>query len=116
MLCFLLVSCPTVNCVLVPYAVEHERLVEAYSVVNQKLQHSLSEQINLERNLQEFKVCDNLIMVKEFVLSFLHGHSCFFVDQADLRRHERDYSVAQKEIVDLQKQVTGRTSHKLSIK
>ncbi|KAG5549723.1 hypothetical protein RHGRI_014880 [Rhododendron griersonianum] len=60
--------------------VEHERLVEAYSVVNQKLQHSLSEQTNLERNLQEFK--------------------------ADLRRHERDYSVAQKEIVDLQKQVT----------
>ncbi|KAI8550055.1 hypothetical protein RHMOL_Rhmol06G0074600 [Rhododendron molle] len=60
--------------------VEHERLVEAYSVVNQKLQHSLSEQTNLERNLQEFK--------------------------ADLRRHERGYSVAQKEIVDLQKQVT----------
>lgn len=25
--------------------------------------------------------------------------------QADLRRHERDYSLAQKEIVDLQKQV-----------
>jgi nucleoprotein TPR len=59
---------------------EHERLVEAYSVVNQKLQHSLSEQTNLERTLQEFK--------------------------ADLRRHERDYSFAQKEIVDLEKQVT----------
>ncbi|CAL5321269.1 unnamed protein product [Camellia sinensis] len=60
--------------------VEHERLVEAYSVVNQKLQHSLSEQTNLERTIREFK--------------------------ADLRRCERDYSIAQKEIVDLQKQVT----------
>ncbi|CAL5341417.1 unnamed protein product [Camellia sinensis] len=60
--------------------VEHERLVEAYSVVNQKLQHSLSEQTNLERTIREFK--------------------------ADSRRCERDYSIAQKEIVDLQKQVT----------
>uniref|UniRef100_A0A5B6ZUV8 Putative nuclear-pore anchor isoform X1 n=1 Tax=Davidia involucrata TaxID=16924 RepID=A0A5B6ZUV8_DAVIN len=59
---------------------EHERLVEAYSVVNQKLQHSLSEQANLERTIQELK--------------------------ADLKRHERDYIVAEKEIVDLQKQVT----------
>ncbi|KAL7217444.1 hypothetical protein ACSBR1_029188 [Camellia fascicularis] len=60
--------------------VEHERLVEAYSVVNQKLQHSLSEQTNLERTIRELK--------------------------ADSRRCERDYSIAQKEIVDLQKQVT----------
>ncbi|THF95651.1 hypothetical protein TEA_015261 [Camellia sinensis var. sinensis] len=61
--------------------VEHERLVEAYSVVNQKLQHSLSEQTNLERTIREFK--------------------------ADLRRCERDYSIAQKEIVDLQKQLNA---------
>ncbi|XP_057486078.1 nuclear-pore anchor-like isoform X2 [Actinidia eriantha] len=59
---------------------EHDRLAEAYSVVNQKLQHSLSEKSSLERTIQEYK--------------------------ADLRRHDRDYSIAQKEIVDLQKQVT----------
>ncbi|XP_057461451.1 nuclear-pore anchor-like [Actinidia eriantha] len=59
---------------------EHDRLAEAYSVVNQKLQHSLSEKTSLERTIQEYK--------------------------ADLRRHDRDYSIAQKEIVDLQKQVT----------
>lgn len=59
---------------------EHERLVDAYSAVNQKLQHSLSEQTTLQKSIQELK--------------------------ADLRRHERDYDVAQKEIVDLQKQVT----------
>ncbi|XP_052178509.1 nuclear-pore anchor isoform X2 [Diospyros lotus] len=60
--------------------VEHEKLVEAYSAVNQKLQQSLSEQIHLERTIQELK--------------------------ADLRRRERDCSLAQKEITDLQKQVT----------
>ncbi|KAI8003315.1 Nuclear-pore anchor [Camellia lanceoleosa] len=60
--------------------VEHERLVEAYSVVNQKLKHSLSEQTNLERTIQKLT--------------------------ADSRRCERDYSITQKEIVDLQKQVT----------
>lgn len=60
--------------------VEYERMVESYSVINQKLQHSFSEQANLEKTIQELK--------------------------ADLRRHERGYSFAQKEIVDLQKQVT----------
>lgn len=60
--------------------VEYERMVESYSVINQKLQHSFSEQANLEKTIQELK--------------------------ADLRRHERGYSLAQKEIVDLQKQVT----------
>ncbi|KAL6974118.1 hypothetical protein U1Q18_028301 [Sarracenia purpurea var. burkii] len=59
---------------------EHERLVEAYSVVNQKLQHSLSELTNSERTIRELK--------------------------ADLKRHEREYSIARKETVDLQKQVT----------
>ncbi|KAL5746674.1 hypothetical protein ACOSP7_027820 [Xanthoceras sorbifolium] len=59
---------------------EYERMVEAYSVINQKLQNSISEQSNLQKTIQELK--------------------------AELRRHERDYSLAQKEITDLQKQVT----------
>ncbi|KAJ7949034.1 nuclear-pore anchor [Quillaja saponaria] len=59
---------------------EHERMAEAYSAINQKLQTSLSERANLEKSIQELK--------------------------ADLRRHERDYGIAQKEIGDLQKQVT----------
>lgn len=59
---------------------EHERMVEGYSAINQKLQQSLSEQSNLDKTIQELK--------------------------ADLRRQGRDYAVAQKEIVDLEKQVT----------
>ncbi|XP_048326058.2 nuclear-pore anchor isoform X2 [Ziziphus jujuba] len=59
---------------------EHERMAEAYSMINQKLQNSISEQANLEKTIQELK--------------------------AELRRSERDYTFAQKEIVDLQKQVT----------
>ncbi|XP_040999238.1 nuclear-pore anchor-like [Juglans microcarpa x Juglans regia] len=59
---------------------EHERMAEAYSEINQKLQNLLSEQTNFEKTIQKLK--------------------------ADLRRHERDYTLAQKEIVDLQKQVT----------
>ncbi|KAJ0099641.1 hypothetical protein Patl1_19769 [Pistacia atlantica] len=57
---------------------EYERMVEAYSVINQKLQNSVSEQSSLEKTIQELK--------------------------ADLRRRERDYNLAQKEINDLQKQ------------
>ncbi|KAK9937314.1 hypothetical protein M0R45_014113 [Rubus argutus] len=60
--------------------VEHERMAEAYSMINQKLQDSLSEQEYLERTITELK--------------------------ADIRRHERDYSFAQKEIADLQREVT----------
>ncbi|XP_021635125.2 nuclear-pore anchor isoform X2 [Hevea brasiliensis] len=59
---------------------EYDRMAESYSVINQKLQHSISEQANLEKTIQELKV--------------------------DLRRHERENYLAQKEIVDLQKQVT----------
>nr|XP_027063206.1 nuclear-pore anchor [Coffea arabica] len=59
---------------------EHERMVEAYSSLDQKLQHSLSEQTALQSHTQELK--------------------------ADLRRHEREYAAAQKEVVDLQKQVS----------
>ncbi|GMJ10522.1 TRANSLOCATED PROMOTER REGION, nuclear pore anchor [Hibiscus trionum] len=59
---------------------EHERMLEAYAVINQKLQNFTSERSNLEKTIQELK--------------------------ADLRRHERDDSLAQKEIADLQKQVT----------
>ncbi|KAF3448815.1 hypothetical protein FNV43_RR09528 [Rhamnella rubrinervis] len=60
--------------------VEHERMVEAYSMINQKLQNSNADQTKLEKTIQELK--------------------------ADLRRNERDYTLAQKEIVDLRKQVT----------
>ncbi|CAH1431370.1 unnamed protein product [Lactuca virosa] len=59
---------------------EHERMVEAYDMLNEKLQHSLSEQTFLERTLQELK--------------------------AEIRRHERDYNLAQKENKDLQREVT----------
>ncbi|XVE53404.1 hypothetical protein DITRI_Ditri03aG0000200 [Diplodiscus trichospermus] len=59
---------------------EYERMLEAYSVINQKLQNFTSERSNLEKIIQELK--------------------------ADLRRHERDSFLAQKEIADLQKQVT----------
>ncbi|XP_015078982.1 nuclear-pore anchor isoform X1 [Solanum pennellii] len=59
---------------------EHQRLEDAYSVLSEKLQHSLSQQAALERNIQEFN--------------------------ADMRRRDRDYAVAQAEIVDLQEQVT----------
>ncbi|GFP92237.1 nuclear-pore anchor [Phtheirospermum japonicum] len=58
---------------------EHEKLIEAYSALDEKLQHSLSEHSALEMTIQELK--------------------------ASLKRQERDSAVAQKEIVDLQKQV-----------
>ncbi|XP_022892309.1 nuclear-pore anchor [Olea europaea var. sylvestris] len=60
---------------------EHERLVEAYSVLDEKLQHSLSEQSALETTIRELK--------------------------AGLKRQERDCVIAQKETVDLQKQVAA---------
>ncbi|XP_039055568.1 nuclear-pore anchor-like isoform X2 [Hibiscus syriacus] len=59
---------------------EHERMLEAYTLINQKLQNFTSERSNLEKTIQELK--------------------------ADLRRRERDNSLAQKEIADLQRQVT----------
>ncbi|KAI3817234.1 hypothetical protein L1987_11023 [Smallanthus sonchifolius] len=59
---------------------EHERMVDAYVTLNEKLQHSLSEQTVLERTIQELK--------------------------AELKKHERDYNLAQKGNNDLQKQVT----------
>ncbi|KAL0725759.1 hypothetical protein Bca4012_040358 [Brassica carinata] len=59
---------------------EHDRLVEAYSLVNQKLQDSVSEQSNMEKYILELK--------------------------ADLRRRERENILSQKDISDLQKQVT----------
>nr|XP_016471043.1 PREDICTED: nuclear-pore anchor-like [Nicotiana tabacum] len=59
---------------------EHERLEDAYSVLSEKMQHSLSQQADLERNVLELN--------------------------ADLRSRDRDYAVAQAEIVDLQGQVT----------
>ncbi|WZZ05633.1 hypothetical protein YC2023_091554 [Brassica napus] len=59
---------------------EHERLVEAYSLVSRKLQDSVSEQSNMEKVIVELK--------------------------ADLRRRERENILYQKDISDLQKQVT----------
>ncbi|KAE9621513.1 putative nucleoprotein TPR/MLP1 [Lupinus albus] len=59
---------------------EHEKMADAYSLMNQKLQNSLTKNTYLEKTIQELK--------------------------ADLKRRERDYNLAQKEINDLQKQVT----------
>ncbi|CAK9308499.1 unnamed protein product [Citrullus colocynthis] len=59
---------------------EHERMIESYSLLNQKLQNSISEQAILEKTLQEMK--------------------------ADLKRHERDYLLIHKENIDLSRQVT----------
>lgn len=58
---------------------EHERMVEAYAMMDQKLQQALLEHDNFENNVRNLK--------------------------SELKRRERDHSVAQKEIVDLQKQV-----------
>ncbi|KAL5972514.1 hypothetical protein ACLOJK_039318 [Asimina triloba] len=59
---------------------EHEKLVESYNLIHQKLQQSLAEQAQSENNILELK--------------------------AKLRRQERDYDLVQKEMLDLQKQVT----------
>lgn len=59
---------------------EHERMVEAYSSLNQKLEHSVDEQATLQRQIQDLKV--------------------------GIRRYERDNAAAESEIVDLQKQVS----------
>lgn len=58
---------------------EHERMADAYALMNQKLQQSLSEQANLEKVVRELK--------------------------AELKRREREYDYSQKEMSDLQKQV-----------
>lgn len=77
-------------------------MVEAYNLMNQKLQQSLYEHANLESTIRELKVFDVLILIHLiFIVVSIH----FVVTQADLRRRERDYDLAQKEIVDLQKQV-----------
>ncbi|XP_057457960.1 nuclear-pore anchor-like isoform X2 [Lotus japonicus] len=60
--------------------VEHEKMVDTYSLMSQKLQNSLNDNSNLEKTIQELK--------------------------ADLKRHEREYNLAQKENDDLRKQVT----------
>ncbi|GAB2276376.1 hypothetical protein Dimus_011104 [Dionaea muscipula] len=60
--------------------VEHERMTEAHYLMSQKLQQSLSEQAKLEKVIQELK--------------------------ATMKRREREFHVTEKEVVDLQKQVT----------
>ncbi|XP_031477595.1 nuclear-pore anchor isoform X2 [Nymphaea colorata] len=59
---------------------EHEKMVEAYNVLENKLQKSLSDQAIFENSIRELKV--------------------------ELRRHERDLGSAEKEITDLESQVT----------
>ncbi|XP_073117973.1 nuclear-pore anchor [Elaeis guineensis] len=59
---------------------EHERMVEAYSLMNQKLQQALLEHDNFENTIRNLK--------------------------SELKQRERDHAIAQKEISDLQKQVT----------
>jgi nucleoprotein TPR len=84
--------------------VEHEKMADAYSLMNQKLQHSLNENSNLEKTILELKVC---IMKYSFIrLSFVTYRFCLvYLLQAYLKRHEREYNLAQKEIDDLRKQV-----------
>lgn len=50
-------------------AAEYERMVEAYSAINQKLQNCVSEKSNLEKIIQEFKVIEIFLWIKYF--SFL---------------------------------------------
>ncbi|XP_008793820.2 nuclear-pore anchor isoform X1 [Phoenix dactylifera] len=59
---------------------EHERMVEAYSLMNQKLQQALLEHDNFENTIRNLK--------------------------SELKKRERDQTIAQKEISDLEKQVT----------
>ncbi len=40
----------------VVFAAEYDRMVEAYSIINKKLQASIVEQSNLEKTIQELKV------------------------------------------------------------
>ncbi|CAN6233493.1 unnamed protein product [Urochloa humidicola] len=58
---------------------EHERMVEAYALMDQKLQQALLEHDNFDNTIRNLK--------------------------SELKRRERDHSVALKEIDDLQKQV-----------
>ncbi|CAN6239472.1 unnamed protein product [Urochloa humidicola] len=59
---------------------EHERMVEAYALMDQKLQQALLEHDNFENTIRNLK--------------------------SELKRRERDHSVALREIDDLQKQVS----------
>ncbi|CAA7392158.1 unnamed protein product [Spirodela intermedia] len=63
--------------------VQHEKMVEAYSLMNQKLQQALSVHDSYENTVRTLKA-----------------------SKAELKRSERDQRIAQKEISDLQKQVT----------
>ncbi|GLJ39262.1 hypothetical protein SUGI_0801160 [Cryptomeria japonica] len=59
---------------------EHTRMIEAYAIMEEKLQQSMSDQASLENTIRDLK--------------------------ADLRKRERDYGTALKEVQDLQTQVT----------
>lgn len=59
---------------------EHTRMIEAYAIMEEKLQQSMSDQASLENTIRDLK--------------------------ADMRKRERDYGIALKEVQDLQTQVT----------
>jgi len=48
--------------------VEHDKMADAYSLMNQKLQHSLNENSNLEKAILELKVC---ITKHSFIFLFI---------------------------------------------
>ncbi|KAM0835139.1 hypothetical protein ACQ4PT_063130 [Festuca glaucescens] len=61
------------------FSAEHERMVEAYALMDHKLQQALLEHDNFENTIRNLK--------------------------SELKRWERDHTIADKEIGDLQKQV-----------
>lgn len=74
-------------------------------MINQKLQNSISEQANLEKTIQELKVYDIIKLSIDPLLLFSVICAYVFGIQAEIRRHERDYTFARKEISDLQREV-----------
>lgn len=50
------------------HIVEHDKMADAYSLMNQKLQHSLNENSNLEKAILELKVC---ITKHSFIFPFI---------------------------------------------
>lgn len=62
-----------VNC-----AAEHERMAEAYSMINQKLQNSISEQANLEKTIQELKVVGIFNKTIVIICIYLYSKAIFF--------------------------------------
>lgn len=49
-------------------AAEHERMIEAYNLMNQKLQQSLIDHDNFENTIRNLKVCCHFIMKLYMIL------------------------------------------------